>query len=59
MRHLLSCLWWAAKHPVASFNGVREFRSDFTKHYEPWQVQESYDAGRELAHIFTFRQFEN
>jgi hypothetical protein len=41
----------------AFFNGVREFRTDWTLHYEG-DLGHWYDRGRELAHQMTFRRFE-
>jgi hypothetical protein len=37
--------------------GIWEFRQDMTTHFD-YPLIESYDAGRELAHILTFRYFD-
>lgn len=55
--NLLSLLRLALKHPIIAFYGIKEFRSEWTKHYEEPEIN-SYDAGRELAHKLTFRKFE-
>jgi hypothetical protein len=39
-------------------NGMREFRSDLTVHYD-WPLIEWYDRGRELMHIITAREYES
>jgi len=46
------------KHIFAFINGVREFRTDWTTHYEDDSLLESYDWGREWAHRLTFRHFD-
>lgn len=38
--------------------GMLEFRTSFTTHFDDDALLESYDAGRELAHIVTLRRFE-
>lgn len=43
------------RHPFLM--GVREFRLDFTTHYDYPQI-ETYDRGREWAHRLTLRLFE-
>lgn len=42
----------------AFFNGMREFRTAFTTHYDDYDLLESYDLGREWAHRLTFRRYE-
>lgn len=42
----------------AFINGVREFRTDFTTHYDDYDLLEVYDLGREWAHRLTLRVFE-
>jgi hypothetical protein len=37
--------------------GIKEFKRSFTTHFGPSLIN-YYDAGRELAHLFTFRFFE-
>lgn len=46
MSALLAFLW-----------GVREFRSDFTRHYDEPLI-EWYDRGRDMAHRLTFRRWD-
>lgn len=46
------------KHIFAFLNGMREFRTDFTTHYEDYDLLVSYDRGRDLAHWLTFRCFD-
>jgi hypothetical protein len=46
------------EHIGAFVNGVLEFRSSLTIHYEDLSLQESYDSGREWAHYLTLRYFE-
>lgn len=46
------------QHIVAFMKGVREFRQSFTANYEACGAQASYDLGRELAHRFTLRYYE-
>jgi hypothetical protein len=42
----------------AFINGVREFRWDFTTHYDSEQELNAYDWGRELAHMITLRHWD-
>lgn len=58
MRHLLHCLRWAARHPRAALLGVREFKDSVTTSFDDEDLLESYDAGRELAHIVTLRRHD-
>lgn len=37
--------------------GIREFRSDFTTHFD-YPLIETYDAGRDMAHRLTFRRWD-
>lgn len=37
--------------------GVKEYRSSWTTHFDPELIQ-AYDVGRELAHRFTRRKYE-
>lgn len=46
------------KHLFAFLNGLREFRSDLTTHYDDYGLLDSYDRGRELAHCLTLRHFD-
>ena len=46
------------KYIKAILNGVQEFRSNSTTHYEEDLIN-YYDFGRELAHTVTFGQFES
>lgn len=57
MRRLLSLLRSAARHPRVAALGVREFRLSATTHVDG-DLIESYDAGRELAHVVTLRRYE-
>jgi hypothetical protein len=57
MRHLTGVVLWAARHPRVAWLGMREFRTDCTTHYD-YPLIESYDAGRELAHMVTLRRFD-
>lgn len=38
--------------------GIVEFRSDFTLSFEDDNIQEIYDAGREVTHKITLRKFD-
>lgn len=58
MKHILRCLGQALRHPRAAVKGVAEFRMDLTTPYEDFDTLESYDSGRELAHIITRRRFD-
>jgi len=58
MRHVLHCLAAAARHPRIAVLGAREFRSGVGMTYDRYSRSEAYDAGRELAHIATFRRWE-
>lgn len=42
----------------AFLNGMREFRSFYTKWYGDYGLQSSYDHGRDWAHALTFRRYE-
>lgn len=39
-------------------NGIKEFKNSETTHYDE-NLIDYYDFGRELAHKFTFRIYEN
>lgn len=54
---LLHLLLHALRRPRVAALGVREFRLTATAHFEGDEL-ESYDSGRELAHMVTFRRFE-
>lgn len=56
--HVIACIRQGLRHPLAMLEGVKTFRSDFTKHYDDWDVLESHDCGRELAHIVTLRRYD-
>ena len=47
-----------SQHVAAFVRGAREFRLNFTTHYDSEALLESYDWGREWAHRLTFRRFE-
>ena len=42
----------------AFYLGIVEFSSSWTTHFCDYNLQESYDKGRELAHRLTLRRFE-
>jgi hypothetical protein len=42
----------------AYLNGVREFRSDVTTHYDHYDLLCDYDQGREHAHRITRRRWD-
>lgn len=46
------------KHPLAFLDGMREFNITVTDRYGDDDLSESYDCGREIANILTFRRFE-
>lgn len=61
MKHILYCICAAASRPAYAFLGLMEFRSGEGRTYgDPFTAASlGYDAGRELAHIFTLRRFES
>ena len=58
MRHIAHCIAMAARRPIIAARGAWEFRHDFTPHYDDFDVLASYDSGRELAHLATFRHWD-
>jgi hypothetical protein len=56
--HLAHCLGYIARHPIIAAWGAFEFRSDVTLAHDDDVKQESYDSGRELAHIITGRKWD-
>lgn len=46
------------KYIKAFWLGLTEFKSNSTTHYDGTLI-EIYDAGRELAHVLTFRHYES
>lgn len=58
MRHLLRCVRGAVRHPRTALLGAREFRLTATTSFDDDDLLDSYDCGRELAHIVTLRRFE-
>ena len=48
----------AILHLKAFFLGMFEFRTSWTTSYDDYDLMETYDMGRELAHRLTFRKFE-
>lgn len=40
-------------------NGLREFRSAVTTHYDDLGLSDAYDAGRDRAHALTLRHWDN
>lgn len=59
MSHLRHVLKYALRRPRLALLGMREFRSDFTTHFDDDDELESYDSGRELAHMVTLRRYES
>ena len=43
----------------AFIQGIAEFRQAFTPHFDDWQLSKAYEKGREIAHKFTLRHFED
>ena len=43
----------------AFIHGVREFRSDYTAHYNNLSLLDAYEWGREWAHRLTLRRWDN
>jgi hypothetical protein len=46
------------RHIKAFLLGVWEFRTNWTTHFEDYDLLLSYDKGREFAHKLTLRRFE-
>ena len=44
---------------IAFLNGIVEFKSYITSHYEDYGLFLSYEKGRDFAHAITFRKFDN
>lgn len=59
MNHLLYVVRCALRHPLIALGGAREFRCFFTKHYDDDDLLQSYDSGRELAHMLTLRWYDD
>jgi hypothetical protein len=60
MRHLLHVLRYALRRPRIALLGMQEFRSCWTTHFDDDdEALESYDAGRELAHMLTLRRWDD
>lgn len=55
MRNVISNFW---KNLRVFFLGILEFRSDLTSNPGDDYI-ETYDKGRDLAHRFTLRRFDN
>lgn len=45
-------------HLRAFVSGMREFRHACTTHFDDWELRDSYDSGREMAHRLTFRRWD-
>lgn len=58
MKHIVRCIRQALRHPGVAARGAAEFRTDLTTPYDDPDVLESYDSGRELAHILTGRRYD-
>ena len=52
-------IYTALRNPTYALHGIREFRLDCTMHVEDYWKANSYDAGREIAHVLTFRYWDN
>jgi hypothetical protein len=59
MRHVIQCLRYALRYPRLALMGAREFRGSVGMTYGIYEMQEAYDAGRELAHLVTGRRYES
>lgn len=59
LARLTRVLGYALRRPRTAWLGAREFRSDLTPHFEDYDALESYDAGRELAHLLTLRRYDS
>ena len=46
------------KNIIAFLNGIIEFKSSLTSHYEDYGLLISYEKGRNFAHVVTFRKYE-
>jgi hypothetical protein len=57
VKHLVRCLISAARRPRIAALGVREFRTDCTTSFD-YPELDSYDSGRELAHMVTLRRYD-
>ena len=44
---------------IAFLNGIVEFKSYITSHYEDYGLFISYEKGSDFAHAITFRKFDN
>jgi hypothetical protein len=49
---------FATRKILAFISGLKEFRLCFTAHYSEHELSKCYELGRELAHLLTFRHFE-
>ena len=50
--------YWPAS--IAAFlNGIREYRTDFTTHYDDYGLLERYDCGRALARRVVYGRNKN
>lgn len=58
MTHIARCIASALRHPRISALGAREFRSGVGMTYDDDTRSAAYDAGRELAHLATFRRYD-
>lgn len=58
MNHIIRCVKSAARHPRIALLGAQEFRSGVGMTYDDDNRSSAYDAGRELAHIGTFRRWD-
>lgn len=58
MKHIIRCAASAVRHPMTALLGAREFRGGVGMSYDNYARSEAYDAGRELAHVVTFRRWD-
>lgn len=58
MKRIIRCVASAARHPVISALGMREFRSGVGMTYNDASKTNAYDSGRELAHLVTRRRWD-
>lgn len=59
MRHIFHCVRYALRAPRIAWLGAREFRQCLTTHFDDDDDLETYNAGRELAHIVTLRHYDS
>lgn len=50
---------WAVAAPTVAIRGAWEFRSGSGLTFEDDRRNNAYDAGREIAHLATFRRYDD